>query len=106
VKGVVPKSRYKGYEGVATEIAKFYKTGELPVSSDETIELFGFMEAAHESGRRGGVPVQISEVVEKAQLAVANRTGHPQQEWTIRINGDGRLQTPVACRRFADTAGF
>ena len=77
VKGVVPKSRYKGYEGVATEIAKFYKTGEPPVSSDETIELFGFMEAAHESGRRGGVPVQISEVVEKAQLAVANRTGHP-----------------------------
>ncbi|MBL6707629.1 MAG: Gfo/Idh/MocA family oxidoreductase, partial [Planctomycetaceae bacterium] len=51
VNGVVPKSRYKGYENVATEIAKFFKTGKLPIEPEETIELFGFMEAAHESHR-------------------------------------------------------
>eukprot|EP00913_Durusdinium_trenchii_P008808 g8274.t1 len=73
VKGVVPKGRYKGYEGVATEIAKFFKTRKLPVSPEETIELFAFMEAAHESKRRGGVPVRIDEVLKKARKTVAGQ---------------------------------
>ena len=75
VGGIVPKSRYKGYEGVATEMARFYKTGQVPVSAAETIELFGFMEAAHESGRRGGVPVPVAEVIQAAQKVVAERIG-------------------------------
>jgi predicted dehydrogenase len=73
VKGIVPKGRYKGYEGVATEIAKFYKTGKLPIEPAETIELFGFMEAAHESHRRGGVPVKIADVIAKARKNVESR---------------------------------
>lgn len=73
VKGVVPKSRYKGYENVATEIAKFFKTGKLPLEPSETIELFAFMEAAHESHRRGGVPVRIDEVITKARKNLAAR---------------------------------
>jgi predicted dehydrogenase len=73
VKGVVPKGRYMGYEGVATEIAKFYKTRKLPIEPSETIELFGFMEAAHESHRRGGVPVRIDEVITKARKNLAAR---------------------------------
>ncbi|WP_144994830.1 Gfo/Idh/MocA family protein [Polystyrenella longa] len=67
VNGVVPKGRYMGYEGLATEIAKFYRTGESPIEPDETIELFGFMEAAHESHRQGGVPVSIDEVIANAR---------------------------------------
>ena len=67
VNGVVPKGRYKGYEGVATEIAKFFKTLKLPIEPTETIELFGFMEAAHESHRQGGVPIRIDEVIAKAR---------------------------------------
>jgi predicted dehydrogenase len=73
VKGVVPKGRYKGYEGVATEIAKFFKTKKLPIEPSETIELYGFMEAAHESHRRGGVPVRIDEVIAKARKNLAGR---------------------------------
>ena len=73
VKGVVPKGRYKGYEGVATEIAKFYKTRKSPVSPAETIELFAFMEAAHESKRRDGAPVRLGEVLKRARQAVARR---------------------------------
>ncbi len=73
VKGVVPpKGRYKGYEGVATEIAKFFKTGKLPVEPAETIELFGFMEAAHESGRQGGAPVRVEDVIKKARQTAGN----------------------------------
>lgn len=73
VNGVVPKSRYKGYENVATEIAGFFKTGKLPIEPSETIELFGFMEAAHESHRRGGVPVRIDEVIARARENVDSR---------------------------------
>ncbi len=73
VNGVVPKSRYKGYEGVATEIANFFKTGKTPIPPSETIELFAFMEAAHESKRRGGGPVRIADVLAKARKAVAAR---------------------------------
>jgi predicted dehydrogenase len=71
VNGVVPKTRYKGYENVATEIAKFFKTGTLPIEPSETIELFAFMEAAHESDRRSGAPVTINEVITAARQRVS-----------------------------------
>lgn len=74
VKGVVPKGRYMGYEGVATELAKFYKTRKLPISPSETIELFTFMEAAHESKRRNGIPVRLDEVLSAARKRVAERS--------------------------------
>ncbi|MFN7139447.1 MAG: Gfo/Idh/MocA family protein [Limisphaerales bacterium] len=49
---------------------KFFQTGEVPISPEETIEIFAFMEAADESKRRGGCPVKISEVIAKATAAV------------------------------------
>ena len=73
VNGIVPKGRYKGYEGVATEMARFFKTSQLPVSPAETIELFGAMEAAHESKRRMGAPVRVSEVIAAARKRLADR---------------------------------
>jgi predicted dehydrogenase len=73
VNGVVPKGRYMGYEGVATEMAKFYKTRKLPIDPSETIEIFAFMEAAHESKRRGGVPIKLDEVLSAAQKRVEQR---------------------------------
>ncbi|MFM8274767.1 MAG: Gfo/Idh/MocA family protein [Gemmata sp.] len=68
IKGVVPTNdKYMGYEGVATEIAKFFKTRTPPVSAEETIELFAFMEAAEESKRQKGAPVKIADVLVKAR---------------------------------------
>ena len=52
---------------MATEIAKFYKTRKLPIEPSETIELFGLMEAAHESHRQGGIPIRIEDVIAKAR---------------------------------------
>jgi hypothetical protein len=62
---------YAGYEPMLVEIAKFFKTGEPPVSSEETIEMFAFMEAADESKRRGGQPVSIAETIAKAREEAA-----------------------------------
>lgn len=67
VKGVVPPGRYMAYEATAAEIAKFFKTRKPPVSADETIELFAFMEAAEESKRQNGAPVKLETVLAKAQ---------------------------------------
>jgi len=65
-KGVQPSGGYGGYEPMLVEICKFFRTGKPPVSAEETVEIFAFMEAADESKRRGGVPVAISTVMARA----------------------------------------
>jgi predicted dehydrogenase len=68
VKGVVPTNdKYMGYEGIAIEMAKFFKGGPAPVSIAETLEIFAFMEAAHESKRQKGAAVRVADVLEKAR---------------------------------------
>jgi predicted dehydrogenase len=59
------------YEDLCREIGRFFKTGKPPVSAEETIEIFAFMEAADESKRQGGAPVSLADVLEKAQREAA-----------------------------------
>ncbi len=66
-KGIAPSGGYSGYEPLVVEIVKFFKTGKPPVSAEETIEIFAFMEAADESKRQGGKPVEIEAVMAKAR---------------------------------------
>lgn len=70
-KGIAPAGSYEGYRPLVDEIGKFFRTGKPPVSAEETIEMFAFMEAADESKRRGGVPVSLDEVLTKARLEAA-----------------------------------
>jgi len=63
---VVEQAKADGnYAPLVREIMKFFQTGVAPVSPEETLEIYAFMEAADESKRRSGVPVTISEVMEK-----------------------------------------
>jgi predicted dehydrogenase len=55
------------YAPLVREIMQFFKTGTPPVEAEETVEMFAFMEAADESKRRGGQPVSITDVLEKAR---------------------------------------
>lgn len=64
---------YGGYRPLVLEIAKFFRTGEVPIDPKETIEICAFMEAADESKRRDGAPVSIAEVMKKAE-AEATKT--------------------------------
>ena len=48
-----------------------FRTGIVPVSAEETLELYAFMEAADESKRRGGAEVTLKEVLDKARAEVA-----------------------------------
>lgn len=64
--GIGPIGPYGGYRPLVVEIAKFFRSNEVPVTSDETVELYAFMQAALLSKKRGGVPVKIQEVMEAA----------------------------------------
>ena len=57
-----------GYEPLVVEIINFFKTGIVPVSSEETLEIFAFMAAADESKLRGGKPVVMEETMRKAEM--------------------------------------
>ncbi len=65
-KGITPIGDYGGYRPLVVEIAKFFRTGVVPIDPQETIELYAFMEAASASHKQGGAPVSL-----KAVLAVA-----------------------------------
>ena len=56
-----------GYEPLLVEICAFFESGTPPVPHEETLELFAFMEAADESKRRGGEPVSIKDVLDRAR---------------------------------------
>ncbi|MBI5771354.1 MAG: gfo/Idh/MocA family oxidoreductase [Verrucomicrobia bacterium] len=70
-KSIVQVEKGAGYEELCREIARFFKTGKSPVSPEETIEIFAFMEAADESKRRGGAAVALAEVLAKARTDAA-----------------------------------
>jgi hypothetical protein len=72
-KAIAPSGGYAGYKPLVVEICKFFKTGKPPVSADETIEIFAFMEAADESKRQGGKPVTLESVLAKARAELAGR---------------------------------
>ncbi|MDR1103330.1 MAG: Gfo/Idh/MocA family oxidoreductase [Tannerella sp.] len=65
-KGIEQLGTYSGYDPLLREIVRFFRTGRPPVPSQETLEIFTFMEAAHESGRRNGAAVELSEVRDRA----------------------------------------
>jgi len=64
---------YGGYSPLLVEIVKFFRTGKPPVSEQETLEIYGFMEAADESKRLGGQPVSMVDVLQRARKAAVKK---------------------------------
>jgi predicted dehydrogenase len=56
---------FKGYDNLLDQIIAFFKSGIPPVSAEETLEIYTFMEAADESKRNGGKAVSMIEVYNK-----------------------------------------
>jgi hypothetical protein len=48
------------YAPLVREIVKFFQTGKPPVSNEETLEIFAFMDAAQRSKEQGGKPVALA----------------------------------------------
>jgi hypothetical protein len=47
------------YRPLVVEIVKFFETGKPPVSNEETLEIFAFLDAAQRSKDQGGKPVTL-----------------------------------------------
>lgn len=47
------------YEPLVREIVRFFETRKPPVSNDETLEIFAFMDAAQRSKEAGGKPMRL-----------------------------------------------
>jgi hypothetical protein len=72
-KAIGPLGPFDGYRPLLVAIAQFFRSRVPPVGADETLEIYAFMEAAHESSRRGGVPVRVADVLAKARAEAAAR---------------------------------
>jgi len=66
-KAVAEQENSGDYAALVVEIVKFFRTGVAPVSAEETINMFAFMEAADESKRQGGASVKIGDVMARAK---------------------------------------
>ncbi|WP_247237336.1 Gfo/Idh/MocA family protein [Telluribacter sp. SYSU D00476] len=66
-KGNVTLGPYNGYQPLLLDIVKYFETGAVPVTPEETIEIFAFMEAADESKRQNGATVSLESVMAKAR---------------------------------------
>ncbi|MDR3405747.1 MAG: Gfo/Idh/MocA family oxidoreductase [Chthoniobacter sp.] len=70
-KGEAAIGTYDGYDVLLFAIIDMFRTGKVPVTAEETLELYTFMEAADESKRRNGAEVTLKEVLDKARAEVA-----------------------------------
>jgi predicted dehydrogenase len=64
-KGEGEVGSYDGYQPLVYEIINFFRTGKPPVTAEETLEIYAFMEAADESKRQGGAEVTLESVMKK-----------------------------------------
>ena len=72
-KGESPVGSYDGYDPLVYAIVKFFHSGQPPVSPEETLEIYAFMEAADESKRQNGANVTLESVMIKARLEATKK---------------------------------
>ncbi|GAB2992427.1 Gfo/Idh/MocA family oxidoreductase [Cyclobacterium sediminis] len=66
--GIKSIGKFEGYQRLVRAIDDFITTGKLPVAPEETMEIYAFMEAADESKRQGGKPINISETINRVKI--------------------------------------
>jgi predicted dehydrogenase len=58
-KGEFDVGSFDGYKPLVVEIVKFFRSGEVPVSPEESLEIYAFMSAAEESLNNAGKEVSL-----------------------------------------------
>ena len=71
-KGAASLGGFEGYKPLVIEIVKFFRTGTPPVDPAETLDLYAFMEAADESKRQGGAPVDVATVKARSETGASH----------------------------------
>lgn len=65
--GISQVDEYQGYNPLLEKVAEFFDTGVVPVSAEETLEIFAFMQAADVSKKQGGISVDLESVMQQAK---------------------------------------
>lgn len=71
--GTLEVGTYGGYEPLVVIIVDFFRHGVPPITAEETIEIFAFMEAADLSKARNGTPVKIADLIAEARGKAAQK---------------------------------
>ena len=69
--GAVEAGGYAGYKVLLDQILTFFRSGEPPVSREETVEIYAFMKASNMSKAKGGKPVSIAEAMKAGRKDAA-----------------------------------
>ncbi len=77
--GVAHRAGFSGYAPLVVRICDFFVTRKVPVSRQETIEMFAFMEAADESKRLGGQPVKLADIIARAEAEANQQANRPPE---------------------------
>jgi hypothetical protein len=64
---------YQGYRPLVAEIVNFFRTRKPPVSTEETLEIYAFMEAADASKRAMGASINLNDVLAAAREKARSR---------------------------------
>jgi hypothetical protein len=59
---------YQGYNPLLVKVVEFFESGIVPVAAEETLEIFAFMQAAEESKKLGGFPVEMAPLMKEARI--------------------------------------
>ncbi len=70
-KGIQTFTRPDRFEPMLIEIIKFFRTGKPPVTAEQTLEIYAFMEAADESQAKGGIPVSVDTIMKRSKKEAA-----------------------------------
>jgi predicted dehydrogenase len=65
--GVAHRTGFSGYEPSVRVMCDFFLSGKPPVSREETLEIFAFMQAADASKKQDGKRISIADTIEAAQ---------------------------------------
>ena len=83
---------YEGYAPLVKEICLFFDTGKAPITPDDTVAVFAFMDAAEKSMNENGRTVTLTEVLEKAKAEI-----HVGANVYIPESFDGKSNTVLKC---------
>ena len=67
----VPAGTNEGYQPLLKEILTFFETGKVPVTKEETLEIFAFMEASNLSVKRNSRQVTLDETMKAGRREAA-----------------------------------
>jgi hypothetical protein len=66
-KEIAVLGKYQGYNPLLEKVVEFFNTGIIPFATAETLEIFAFMQAADESKKQGGIPVDMTLLMQDAR---------------------------------------